>query len=215
MGEPGAQRNHVRYVSAFSGRYSFPAQRLSDDAGKMTVYACRTQSVSAASVIVAAPVTGQLGEAVTVLLEQIGFLKGIVARHVDNGFEMDIAARDEDRKKLAAKIAWLKEHRLRKSADRRQDPRRFPRNPRAHFYLTDGSEHVCFVIDISRSGAGVSAKHRPPVGTLIEIGAVAGMVVRHMDVGFGVQFDSPLDVGELEARLAERRDTTDETPPAA
>ncbi len=46
----------------------------------------------------------------------------------------------------------------------------------------------CFVIDISASGAAVSADVVPDVGTILAIGQVPGKVVRHFAEGFAVKF---------------------------
>jgi hypothetical protein len=58
--------------------------------------------------------------------------------------------------------------------------------------------HNCFVIDMSPSGAAVSADVQPPVGTPLAVGACVGRVVRHLELGFAVQFveQQPRDVLE-------------------
>lgn len=82
-----------------------------------------------------------------------------------------------------------------------------PRNPTAHFYV-GGEEHECFIVDVSLSGVGVSSTVRPPIGTALQIGQIDGHVVRHMEVGFGVQFDVVPNATALEEGLTARR-----TPP--
>ena len=44
------------------------------------------------------------------------------------------------------------------------------------------------VLDVSISGASVETAHRPPVGSLIQVGKLRARVVRHHDVGIGVEF---------------------------
>ena len=169
-------------------------------------FACRTTSLSPTSITLAAPELGQVGQGVTLLLEHVGLLKGVVARRITGGFQMHVVGTARDRDKLAAKIGWLKKHRLRKTVDRREAPRKLPRVPSAHFYLEDGTEHACFLIDISRSGAGASAYMRPEIGTSITLGNVAAIVVRHMETGFGVAFrDNPPGDSEFENGLRARR----------
>lgn len=200
---PTAISLEIRYVGVVGGRYSLP--RLDAGGGETEVFACRTVSLSPTSVVVAAPVAGDIGQSVSFLFEHLGFVKGSIARHIPGGFEVDIANEGEDRERLAAKISWLKNHRLRKAVDRREAPRRYPRVPRAYFYLEDGVEHPCFVIDISVSGAGLSAQLRPPIGTAITLGDIRSTVVRHMETGFGVAFDVAPAPDALETRVGARR----------
>jgi hypothetical protein len=46
----------------------------------------------------------------------------------------------------------------------------------------------CFIIDMSVSGAAVSADVQPEVGTPLAVGACIGRVVRHLELGFAVKF---------------------------
>jgi hypothetical protein len=57
--------------------------------------------------------------------------------------------------------------------------------------LADGSRETCLVLDISVSGAGISANTVPEIGTVVTIGEVEARVVRHFEGGFGVQFVRP------------------------
>jgi hypothetical protein len=41
---------------------------------------------------------------------------------------------------------------------------------------------------MSLSGAAISSKERPAVGTLLTIGKVPGRVVRHLEDGFAIEF---------------------------
>jgi len=79
-----------------------------------------------------------------------------------------------------------------------------PRRPATEFYV-GGDAHNGFVVDYSETGAGISAKVRPPLGTAIEIGDLPAVVVRHMDVGFAVQFGAGLALDSIESHLGQRR----------
>jgi hypothetical protein len=155
---------------------------------------------------IAGPVA-QTGQGIGLLLDHIGLLKGTVSRRFAGGFEVELSGGPGEQKKLAAKINWLKKRNVRQVSDKRDTPRQRPRNPTAHFYIGD-EEHECFLIDVSLSGAGISSADRPPIGTGLQIGGVAGHVVRHMEVGFGVQFDTVQTVASLEESLNIRRAAT-------
>ncbi len=191
----------IRFVGIVGGRYSL-AKSAGDD-GPPVVYACRTQSLSPTTAAIAGPVA-DVGQTVSLLLDHVGFLKGQVTRRLEGGFHVDLVIDLKEQKKLAAKINWLKKRSVRQATDKREAPRQRPRNPTAYFYL-GGEEHECFLIDVSLTGAGISSATRPPIGTPLQIGQLSGHVVRHMDVGFGLQFDPPQTAESLEAALSARR----------
>lgn len=206
----------IRYVGALMGRYNLSAPSDAEagaDGEKPATYACRTLSLSPSTLVVAAPVAGEIGSSAAFLFDHLGFLKATVTRHVKGGFEARIAGTAAEREALAARIAWLKNHRLRKVADKRHAPRRRPRQPSAMLYLAGGAEETCFVIDLSASGAGVSARIKPPVGTALALGQVPGTVVRHMEHGFAMKFAEPPAPEAIEPAVAARR-VAPTAPPA-
>jgi hypothetical protein len=62
----------------------------------------------------------------------------------------------------------------------------------------------CFVVDISVSGAAVSADIVPRIGTVLAVGKVVGRVVRNIQGGFAVQFVEAQDRQEVEALVIRR-----------
>jgi hypothetical protein len=65
----------------------------------------------------------------------------------------------------------------------------------------DGSLLRCFVVDMSSSGAAVSARVAPPPGTPLALGKVVGRVVRHLPSGFAIRFVTAVDITALEDLL--------------
>jgi hypothetical protein len=63
--------------------------------------------------------------------------------------------------------------------------------------LADGSVHGCFIIDISSSGAAISAEIQPPMGTPLAIGSCVGRVIRNFETGFAVRFLDRQNVDDL------------------
>jgi len=51
----------------------------------------------------------------------------------------------------------------------------------------------CLVIDLSSSGAALSADYEPEIGEPLAVGKVVSRVARRLDVGFAVQFVSPIE----------------------
>jgi hypothetical protein len=114
---------------------------------------------------------------------------------------MDIAASQEERARLGAKIDWIKKKFHNAAPDKREHKRMLPRNPRSGLILPSGAKMDCFIIDMSRSGVAISADLNPEIGTPLAIGGVIGRVVRHLDVGFAVKFVSLQDTDTLEQVL--------------
>jgi c-di-GMP-binding flagellar brake protein YcgR len=56
------------------------------------------------------------------------------------------------------------------------------------FTMPDGEIMECEVLDISLTGTSLKTIGRPPVDEVIQLGRMAGRVVRHHESGIGVQF---------------------------
>ena len=195
---PFAATLDIRFVGAVPGRYLLP------DSGSADVYSCRSVSLSPQSVVIAAAVVGEIGERIVLRFEQFNTLNAAVSQIVPGGFRADLVASDDERREMAAKINWLKRRSLKQVDNKREGQRVHPRDPRAYLYV-DGTEHACFVIDVSTSGIAISAKLSPPVGTALAVGRVSGKVVRHMEGGIGIQFDELQPPETLFEAIAVRR----------
>lgn len=183
-----------------TARYNLNARR-DPRTGARQFYACRVEVLSADAVTVSAPVTGDLGTPVLVKIDRFGELRGFIAKRTRTGFVIGIAATDSDRAKLRRKIEWFEKVRSKELTDRREHDRFAPEDPLSTMVLSDGTTMRCFVIDMSASGASISAKVVPPAGTPLAVGKVVGRVVRHIPNGFAIRFLAPVDVNALEALL--------------
>jgi hypothetical protein len=179
------------------GRYTLP--NWYDPQGRPRSFACRTSRVSPFRMMVAVPVVGKIGDRLSTYFGDFGRLEGHISDTVAGGFLLDLALSYAERKKFATKLTWL-EKKLQDPAvrDHRKQARIVPENPHSILTFASGSMHNCFVIDMSPSGAAVSADVQPPVGTPLAVGACVGRVVRHLELGFAVQFveQQPRDVLE-------------------
>jgi hypothetical protein len=180
----------VRFIGPVMGRYTLESRvKLTG----VQIFAVRLQSISTTQMVGSAPVLGQLGEMVTAHFVPFGNIRGRVARHVDGGFVIDIEGNDERRKKLAARIEWYKKRLFHGVTDKREHKRFMPREPKSAVVLSDGGVLPCLVIDLSSSGAAISADHEPEIGEPLAVGKAVSRVVRKLDVGFAVQFVTPID----------------------
>ena len=194
-------RQDAKPVLALSGRYSF--KNWLDSQGKRREFACRLIGVSPQEMVLIVPVTGRPGAIVTVECEEFGQWEGVVNRATNRGFAMAIDATDEERAKLADKIAWYEKVQRLETVDLRKHKRIVPNNPLSHLLLADGSSQRCFVVDMSASGAAVSAEIMPKLGTPLAVGSIVGRVVRHTPDGFAVKFVEAQDIRSLERMIHE------------
>lgn len=179
------RRRHSRIKVALLGRYMLADRRE---------YACQTMDMSPGGVSLVAPVKGPLGERVVLYLEHIGRVEGEIARHTPHGFAVAIAATVRKRDKIASQLTWLGNRAELGLPEDRRHERIVPRNPVCEMRLESGRTMIVRLIDISMSGAAISAedKDRLPIGTSAILGRTPSKVVRHFQGGFAIEFLLPL-----------------------
>lgn len=198
---PANSLSDVRFIGAVAGRYALSERRRGNSAGPAPVYACRLCSISTTMAVVVGPVVGKQGETVIAHFDELGLIRARVTRRLQSGFAMELLLNEAERDKLAAKIVWQKKRVHGQVADRREFKRIIPRDPRSTLILHDGTKLSCFIVDMSRSGVAVSAQYLPELGTALAVGRLVGRVVRHLDVGFAIQFIQLQELERLDALL--------------
>jgi hypothetical protein len=157
---------------AVDGSYSLK-RRWYDAEGKLRSFACRTTRVSPFRMLVEVPIVGQVGERMTSYFREFGELEGIISHTRPGGFLVEMEMTAARRARLAEQLTWLEKKSTDASVqDVREDARIIPPPSHSVLILADGSVHGCFIIDISSSGAAISAEVQPPIGTPLAIGAV-------------------------------------------
>ncbi|RYE51025.1 MAG: PilZ domain-containing protein [Hyphomicrobiales bacterium] len=154
-------------------------------------YPCQVINMSPGGVAMFAPGIGLVGERVVAYLDHIGRVEGKIARLIDNGFAMTVSATPRKREKLAAQLTWLANRQILNLPEDRRHDRIVPRNASGILTAEDGSQMPCRIIDLSLSGAAVSAEVKPEVGTALTLGRVHARVVRHLEDGFALEFVHP------------------------
>ena len=173
------RRRFQRVKVNLLGRYMLPDRRE---------FPCQVADMSPGGMALIAPVRAQVSERVIAYVDHVGRLEGVVARHLENGFAMTIAATARKRDKLAAQLTWLANRHILGLPEDRRHGRIAPRNPAARLILANGVNLACHVIDISQSGAAVATNLRPELGAPVTIGRTPGRVVRHLDDGIAIEF---------------------------
>lgn len=199
--KPETRLLDVKFIGPIKGcYYLFSRAKLADS--DLKVFACRTQSITPKRIVINAPVRGLIGEKVSLKLDQFDIIQGTISQIIPAGFVVDVEAEGDAQEKLSAKIDWLKKQRLKAVKEHRDHKRIMPPQSRTAITLADGATVECFIIDVSESGAAVSADLKPSVGTRLAVGSATGVVVRHIEAGFAVQFDNSLDMSALETIFA-------------
>jgi hypothetical protein len=182
---------------AVNGSYSLQ-RRWYDADGKLRSFACRTTRVSPFRMLVDVPVVGQIGERWTSYFREFGELEGIISHTMQGSFLVEMEMTAAHRTRLAQKLAWLEKKFTDASVqDAREDARIIPPTSHSAVILADGSVHRCSIIDISSSGAAISAETQLPIGTPLAVGACVGRVIRAFATGFAVRFVERQDIDDL------------------
>ena len=186
----------ARYSGALLGRYLLASRRGHPEGGQ--VLACRLDTISPQMLTAHAPVAGQVGEEVDASFEPFGLLRGRLRHVTRSGFAMSIEVSDEDRYILSRRIEWHARH---QPVERRSNQRLLPDNPHSVLLLGDGTSCPCLILNMSSSGAAVSADLRPPIGTPLALGRTLGRVARRTDIGFAMRFLADQPEKQLELLL--------------
>jgi hypothetical protein len=176
----------LRVITGISGKYSLADVR--NARGERRVFGCRVVSLSCYAMTLAAPVKGKIGDRVIAEIDRLGKLEGAIRQLLTRGFVMSIVANQHQRSSLATKIAWMESQKNHDAFDRRANRRTIPANPNSKIILADGRVENCLVLDLSVSGAAVSAGTVPDIGAVLAVGSVVGRVVRHFADGFAIEF---------------------------
>jgi|GEM_PF-673542 len=191
----------VRFIGDLPGCYVL-SSREGAGADAIKVFGCRSRSISVDMAVLQAPVQGAVGENIALKLDDLGLLRAIITRHTSDGFVVDLVVPEDERAALAARIDWMKRRHLHDIPDRRESRRWMPRNPVSSLILAGGKQLDCFIIDVSTTGAAISADAMPPLGQPLAVGVMLCVVVRHLEFGFAVQFLSPQDAQKVEQLLS-------------
>ena len=190
---------HARFIGGIASRVT-PLDEA-DRPILSAVSPCWTRSISPLVAVIACSNRLMRGQKLIVQLADIGGFLGQVERFVEGGYAVRLLLDDAGREKLSAKIVWYRLRVLHASADNRTYKRWRPANRHSVVLLADGKTAPCLVLDVSASGVAMSSGLKPDLGTPLAIGQLVGKVVRHLDAGFAVQFQSIQDERTVERML--------------
>ncbi|SFV04396.1 PilZ domain-containing protein [Methylobacterium sp. 174MFSha1.1] len=175
--EPGLRAIQIRV----GGRYLLPGG---------AEHVCETRSLSLSTIEVRAPESGLRGDPVTLYLDNVGPVTGVIQTIAPDGFTVAVEVGPERRARFAARLDWLAAQANGK-ADQRSDPRIVPHTRSVEVRRADGRVIPGTIIDLSMSGVAVAVTDLPSVGETVTVGKRRAKVVRHLENGFAVTFLLP------------------------
>jgi hypothetical protein len=182
---------------ALGGQYTLA--KWFDAQGKPRTFACRTSRVSPFRMMVAVPVVGKIGDPISSYFGEFGKLDGVISDTASGSFLLELEMTKTLREKFASKLTWLDKRQKNPSIrDGRKQVRIVPAASHSTLTFADGDTRSCFIIDMSSSGAAISAEVQPPIGMPLAVGACVGRVVRLLPDGFAVKFVEEQKRNDLE-----------------
>jgi hypothetical protein len=180
------RRHDVRIVARVPGTVLFANKY--DDRGERRVFNCRAVNISTSAIAVVCATEVDVGERAILRLEQFGEFRGVVMRLLNGGFVLGVELSDAQRDALVVKIDGFEKIKNHDAPNRRGDIRFVPKDPQSRLIWANGITESCLIMDLSTSGAAVSAETVPEIGTVVALGSVIGRVVRIVPGGFAMQF---------------------------
>lgn len=163
--------------------------------------ACVSQRISADSVTITTTIRTVAGSNLTLEFERFGCFRGKVTRTIGGLIMIDLLMDDAIRRKLRQKISWLEKKRVLDLRERRRFERWAPAAPISTIMASDGSVRPVFVMDVSSGGAAIATSDAPRLGEVVALGRLVGRVVRHIEDGFTLQFNKPVQADEVEKHI--------------
>jgi hypothetical protein len=197
---PAERPLDVRIVVNISASFSISKRRAAG--GARAEFECRAVNLCPHEVALTSPVSVKLGDQIVADIDHLGKLEGTVIRLLSHGFVIGISADDRAREKLRRRIEWLEKYKNLDVRDGRSKPRFVPRNPHAKMIFADGTVERFQILDLSASGAAISAERTPEIDSILAIETNVSRVVRCFNGGFAVKFVDMLNDDEVKSRVA-------------
>ncbi len=196
------RRAEARVIMSLPGTYSLASVR--SEAGRRREFPCRAINMSSRAAMIACPVKGPVGDRPIVYVSAFGKLSGRIIRVLEGGFVMSLIMADDARQRLSGQLAWMEDHKNHDTHEMRLHDRMVPRDPFSMLTFADGSVLSCLVMDMSATGAAISADLVPEIGTLLVVGRLRARVCRHFPEGFAVEFLDTIEPAALERLLLQK-----------
>ncbi|OYU50526.1 MAG: pilus assembly protein PilZ [Rhizobiales bacterium PAR1] len=169
-----------------------------------TEHGCAAIEASVQSMRIETDVVCEVGEKIIGYFYTIGRIEGKIAQLTENGFILEIATTVPKRDKLASQFTWLANRSILNLPEDRRHDRIVPRNPGVTVRNLSSPHAIILhghLIDVSRSGAGVSVQGEFKKGDELMLGSTPAKVVRAFDGGIAVEFYSSVPDGMFDESI--------------
>jgi hypothetical protein len=180
------RRSEIRIAVSLPAAIVFVDRRSAG--GKPLSLDCRAVNISPSAIAITSALEVSVGERATLRVEQFGEFRGEVCRQLAGGFVLKIEQAAEESETLAVKINYFEDIKNHDVPERRRAKRIVPRNRVSQLIWSDGKIESCLIVDLSTSGAAISADTIPEIGTVLALGRLVGRVVRLFEGGFAIRF---------------------------
>lgn len=155
---------------------------------------CVVRCGSLDDIVVETDAVPAAGDKVVCRVDGLGTLGGIVEGPAPGGFRLDPKAGAERRRRLDARIDWLRDA---AAGDEKRAAERIVPRSRDVVLGWGGMRTAGRLRDLSATGAAIELQTRPPLGAAVTIGARRAIVARHIEGGVAVRFTLPLHPGDV------------------
>jgi hypothetical protein len=170
------RRDYARTRTNLFGRYVLTDGREE---------ACTVIDVSFGGIALVGPTKGFIGEPVIAHIDQLGRVEGYVVRHLAGGFAVRLTMSTRAAENFAASLRDFDSSGSKQAGTKRAGERRIGLDS-PPVYEPDGDKPV-EVIDLQGHGADRRLIHRPPVGTVVQLGRLRGKVAAHSAHGITIE----------------------------
>jgi hypothetical protein len=170
------------------GRFMLPSR---------TEHECEVVEMSTQEIRISAPIGPEIGEKVIIYIAELGRFEGGVLRQEPAGFAIGMSLPKAKHHKLAEQLTWYGNREAWDLPDNRRYERIVPFTRRAPLHLSDGTEVIVKINDISIGGVNIETNFKLPQGAKVTLGAKSATVLRVFDGGFVAEFDTPFGESEL------------------
>lgn len=133
--------------------------------------------------------SAEVGDEIIVYPEGLGRLTGVVRRKFGDGiaieFNLSEQQREHLKKRIDSALTGVPYIRLLENRNHKRMTLKLFSEAKV---VPGGDLFACQVIDISESGSRIRSNVRPEVGLTVHVGALKGVVRRHTDDGFAIEF---------------------------
>lgn len=124
---------------------------------------------------------------IVLYIDGFGRFEGVTSRFSQGALGVKFVCNQAKRKRLKDNLMSFVNSGIKDVTRLRRHPRA-PGGTTGYFVTRNGHKADCGIVDFSVQGMSLKAEVRPPLGDVISLGKYHGLVIRHHQSGFAVQF---------------------------